>query len=106
MYWGRRRHAVVVDAAGVVDAVVAAGAGMQELTQLLLSSTPGFLIASEPQADGPSGSACSVGLAWADYGCDCGCPWGCRAYRDADDIHHGRACVQEAYRPSYLHPWY
>lgn len=41
--------------------VVAADAAMQEWTQLQLSSTPGFLIASEPPTDDPSRTAYFVG---------------------------------------------
>lgn len=47
--------------AGVVAVVVAADAAMQEWTQLQLSSTPGFLIASEPPTDDQSRTAYFVG---------------------------------------------
>lgn len=50
--WDRVAVAADVGYVGVA-AVVVADVGRQEWTQLQLSSTPGFLIASEPPTDDP-----------------------------------------------------
>jgi len=95
--------AAAVAVAAVVVAAVAVVAGAdyccwQEWTQLQLSSTPGFLIASEPPIDVPT--AYFGGSAWADCGYASGCPWDCRACRGGSDSHH------DAYDPVACHPSY